>query len=692
MTLQDGKLVTDCAVETTDNLDARVSLLEGQMAGLLANPPPAPTPDAQDPGFTEQSLTCPHANDWHYVYEVEDDPNQIDLPTNDYVIGDGFSNANAYYVGNDVLNGMATIKQAQVCWGKKSDCTFVCHDLNAHNVGEAIRENRFGAVSNLESALKKLIGCFTGQCSPVAGQDTYALGAFYEAHTESERCSNKGMNNGYSGQPWGIPGSGAYTCIVGPHNSHHPVHYWASGHTMCRNGNMEIGGWSSCHHGSVDSMHIKVKLEAATEGGLHCEHNTAWEYVMEVEDDVTTDDIPDSPIAIANGYRNEHAYYVGNTELNDMNIVEAEVCFGKRTTGSGKFCNMMCMPLKQENVGSGLTNNNFPHVQSLESGLKKMIACFSGQCGPVAGQDAYSLGSFYTGKTEAERCSNRGFNNGYSGAPWGIPGESAYTCIVGPHNSHHPVHFWASGHTMCNNPNSNYEIGGWSNCNHGSVNTMQIRVKTQATENGIKCPRDAAWNYVMEIEDDATMQDMPHNANTVANGFTREHAQYIGNAALNALTFTRAQICFGKKSQCGSQTCMDIDANNVGHGITSDRWHSIRNLQGDVRKMLGCFTGQCAPVAGQDTYSLGAFFEAHTEAERCSNIGFNDGYSGQPWGIPGGGAYTCIVGPHNSNHPVHFWASGHTMCWNSGTDGNYEIGGWSNCNHGSIDSMYIRVQ
>ena len=33
--------------------------------------------------------------------------------------------------------------------------------------------------------------------------------------------------------------------------------------------------------------------------------------------------------------------------------------------------------------------------------------------------------------------------------------------------------------------------------------------------------------------------------------------------------------------------------------------------------------------------------------------------------------------------------SGWTMCHGHG---NYEIGGWSNCNHGDVDSMVIRVK
>jgi hypothetical protein len=588
---------------------------------------------------------------------------------------------------------MGTIKKAQICWGKKSGCGFTCQDLHKRNVGGALKKDAWQSVINVNTGLKKMLACFTGQCSPLSGRDTYSVGSFFEGHGEADRCSNKGLNNGYGGQPWSIPHSGAYTCIVGPHNANHPIHYWASGATMCRNQNHEIGGWSNCNHGKWDSMHIRVQVEESTESGLHCEHNSEWEYIMEVEDDVTVNDIPDSPIAIGNGYNNKNAYYIGNKALNALNIVEAEVCFAKKTTSNGKFCGANCMPLEHKNVGGALKKNKFPHVESLESGFKKMIACFTGQCPPVSGQDSYSRGFYYECHDASCRCSDRGFNNGYGGQPWSIPHSGAYTCGVGPHNANFPMHFWASGVTMCNSASQgNYEIGGWSNCNHGKFNTMQIRVKTQKTDNGLKCPKAAGWNYVMQIEDDPTMQDMPHNANEVANGFKREHANYIGNEALNKLNFRQAQICFGKKDKCGAFTCMDINDHNVGSAITKGKHYSIGPLTGNVRKILGCFTGQCGPVGGRDGYGLGWFFTATTEAERCSNLGFNNGYAGQPWSIPEGGKYTCGVASHNNNHPFHFWASGYTMCWDTAEDGNYEIGGWSNCNHGKVDSMHIRVR
>jgi hypothetical protein len=239
-----------------------------------------------------------------------------------------------------------------------------------------------------------------------------------------------------------------------------------------------------------------------------------------------------------------------------------------------------------------------------------------------------------------------------------------------------------------------YELGGWSNCNHGTHNAMQIRIKTAAapvidsTAHDMACPESAGWNTIMHIEDDPTQMDMPKTAGLIGAGFDNANAQYIGNSALNALSFSQAEICFGKKSQCSSINCMPITAQNVGAGITQGHYTAINGLNSDFKKLLGCFTGQCPPDNG-DSYSNGFFFECHDASCRCSDFGFNSAFSGQPWSVPGSGAYTCGVGPHASSYPVHFWGSGYTMCTGQG---NYEVGGWSNCNHGTIDSMYIRVK
>ena len=94
----------------------------------------------------EQSLTCQHTNDWHYVYEVEDCPSTVDLPTNDNAVAAGFSNPNAYYIGNSALNQIGHIKEAEVCFGKKSTCGFTCMPIKAENVGEALRTDQYSTV------------------------------------------------------------------------------------------------------------------------------------------------------------------------------------------------------------------------------------------------------------------------------------------------------------------------------------------------------------------------------------------------------------------------------------------------------------------------------------------------------------------------------------------------------------------
>ena len=80
---------------------------------------------------------------------------------------------------------MGTIKKAQICWGKKSGCGFTCQDLHKRNVGGALKKDAWQSVINVNTGLKKMLACFTGQCSPLSGRDTYSVGSFFEGHGEA---------------------------------------------------------------------------------------------------------------------------------------------------------------------------------------------------------------------------------------------------------------------------------------------------------------------------------------------------------------------------------------------------------------------------------------------------------------------------------------------------------------------------
>ena len=91
---------------------------------------------------------------------------------------------------------------------------------------------------------------------------------------------------------------------------------------------------------------------------------------------------------------------------------------------------------------------------------------------------------------------------------------------------------------------------------------------------------------------------MPQNKEDVALGFDNANAKYIGNDALNAVEFNRAQICFGLKAACADIKCIDFTDANIGGGVVANNYPGVSGLTGNMRKIIGGFTGQCHTSTG----------------------------------------------------------------------------------------------
>jgi len=106
-----------------------------------------------------------------------------------------------------------------------------------------------------------------------------------------------------------------------------------------------------------------------------CSHQSGWTYILDYSDERGKDDIPDTPKDIANGFANKNAFFMGNAnleQLNLMNTMNLEVCFAS----SSANCIESCEPI---NANSWVANSacSFP---SLTDNRKKAIAALSGQC------------------------------------------------------------------------------------------------------------------------------------------------------------------------------------------------------------------------------------------------------------------------------------------------------------------------
>ena len=182
--------------------------------------------------------------------------------------------------------------------------------------------------------------------------------------------------------------------------------------------------------------------------------------------------------------------------------------------------------------------------------------------------------------------------------------------------------------------------------------------------------QESGWTYVHEVDDDPTVDDIPNSPSDVAAGYATANAYYIGNAALDAMTWTQLEVCIGQYSLAGACAfdCRPILANQAAFGITNDKFPTVSGMSSNFKKLAACWVGQCD---GNSYGSTGWFWECREAA--CdtdtwvangvpwSNIGGSR--PRQPWSITGAGAYYAGAGPQGGNL-LHIWGSGLTR-WNT---------------------------
>lgn len=106
---------------------------------------------------------------------------------------------------------------------------------------------------------------------------------------------------------------------------------------------------------------------------LSCAGDEEGLVVFAVVDDDATDDIPDSPAAIAEGFRNANAHYIGNAALEKLEITSAKMCLERSKAGGDATCAKTCVDVVESDFEySGLT-------PPFSSGLKKAIWALTGQ-------------------------------------------------------------------------------------------------------------------------------------------------------------------------------------------------------------------------------------------------------------------------------------------------------------------------
>jgi hypothetical protein len=113
---------------------------------------------------------------------------------------------------------------------------------------------------------------------------------------------------------------------------------------------------------------------------LQCAHAPGWEYALELIDDPLENDIPDDIGAIAAGFANPNAYFIGNRVIEELALGPVQLCHGRVDGTHPDGCMLDCHDVLESNAGYGLTQGTYPSISTLSSRLKQLIGCFTGQC------------------------------------------------------------------------------------------------------------------------------------------------------------------------------------------------------------------------------------------------------------------------------------------------------------------------
>jgi len=209
---------------------------------------------------------------------------------------------------------------------------------------------------------------------------------------------------------------------------------------------------------------------------ITCTHHPMWDYLMEVEDDKSKDDMP-ALSEIADGYSNANAYYKGNAFLESANLGLVELCAGVKNSG-GDSCQIDCVRLKETHLGAGIKSGAYA-PKGITSQYKKMIACFTGQCPG----NAYSSGFFWV-CPKGDDCDTRpyGWASFASTSPssWNVPGERTdYISGWGPHSCSGAIcmHNWGSGLTLRVGTTDNIASNAAGAVHGKTLDLWQIRYK-----------------------------------------------------------------------------------------------------------------------------------------------------------------------------------------------------------------------
>ena len=116
-------------------------------------------------------------------------------------------------------------------------------------------------------------------------------------------------------------------------------------------------------------------------------YRTGGTVVFSLVDDNSVKDLPSSAAEIAAGFQNPNAFYIGNAELEAINIKSAKMCLERSKARGDSECNTNCLDI----VDSHWSGCDAHAIFS--SGTKNVIMAMTGQLEPN------TCGDFYIGQS-----------------------------------------------------------------------------------------------------------------------------------------------------------------------------------------------------------------------------------------------------------------------------------------------------
>jgi hypothetical protein len=197
------------------------------------------------------------------------------------------------------------------------------------------------------------------------------------------------------------------------------------------------------------------------------------------------------------------------------------------------------------------------------------------------------------------------------------------------------------------------------------MNLIQLRVKKNAAygkpsewskTHTPSCKHESGWTYVMEVEDEVNVDDIPDEAYDRVDGWARRNSFYIGNKALAKLSFSKAQICVGDVINC-HPTCHTITKEQLGNYNCQNA--NSAGYHGTYKNTLAQLAGVCL-TPGAPHSSAQKILQcpgSSSDKDVCFNMEY---YRGNSFMSPGRGSAPYGVYYHWSgdHREWHTWGCG----------------------------------